>query len=400
MYDCGSVALVARAFLIGSHSSGENLMDPLTTRSRTLFSSLQLRQFSSLLALILLTAVICLAQVINGGLRVQVLDPVGKPVKAGVTVKITNLDTNVEREQLTGPDGVAIFLDLAPAEYKIEVDVRNVGTGFKEPVTVQSGITVEEKIELRKGQAAGLRTIASTIESVSAEERETDPLNSLPNLNNDLSNILRQAPGASAGSPASLGKVVIDGKGKEQQTLRLDRLDITPLSDLPAGDPALGVLDALLKPNVALQGSKTDTFQGVLAIKPSRINDDPTYELSPLYGPGTGVLVQGISIPGPYEKATEKWKITFYDSLRNDALNARNFFESEGKNDLRRNLFGVKLGVPINTQLFTFVAYDGIRGRIDRPVYEAVPVDAQCNCAEGPLARFMGLFLPRGTTQQ
>lgn|GEM_PF-6396722 len=52
---------------------------------------------------------------------------------------------------------------------------------------------------------------------------------------------------------------------------------------------------------------------------------------------------------------------TSYDALRNDALNARNFFESEGKNDLRRNLFGVKLGAPINTQLFIFFAYDGIR---------------------------------------
>jgi hypothetical protein len=403
MYDCGNFAREERT-LKTARIPRRKFMDPLTTSSHTLFSSLQLRQLTSLLALILLTSVICLAQVVSGGLRVQVLDPMGNPVKAGITVKITNLDTNVELEQLTGPDGVASFLDLAPAEYKIEVDVRNLGTGFKGPVTVQSGITVEAQIELRRGPRARRsssdrgRTIASITDSGSAEERETDPLNSLPNLNNDLSNILRQAPGASAGSPASLGKVVIDGKGKEQQTLRLDRLDVTPLSDLPAGDPALGVLDALLKPSVALQGSKTDMFQGVFAIKPSRINDEPTYELSPLYGPGTGVLIQGISIPGPYEKATDKWKITFYDTLRHDALNARNFFESEGKNDLRRNLFGVKLGLPINTQLFTFVAYDGIRGRIDRPVYEAVPVDAQCNCAQGPLAPFLGLFLPRGTT--
>jgi len=54
-------------------------MGLLTTGSHTLFSSLQLRQFVSLLALILLTSVICLAQVSNGGLRVQVVGLDRKP---------------------------------------------------------------------------------------------------------------------------------------------------------------------------------------------------------------------------------------------------------------------------------------------------------------------------------
>jgi hypothetical protein len=376
---------------------------------------MQLRPVVSLLALILLTSAICLAQVISGGLRVEVVAPGGEKVPKA-RVQITNLSTDEKREQLTGADGVAIFSDLVPAKYMIEVDGGDIGSGVAE-VTVQSGIiTTPNPIELTKElrirrEEKGFKVVTDTTTTAAAAaaavvetvilagEDNTDPLNSLANLNSGLNIILTQPPGALAGSPASLGKVVIDGKGKEQQTLRLDGLDITPLTDLPGGDPLLGVLDALLKPNVALQGSKTDTLAGALAIKPSKLSDRfPTYELSPLYGPGTGILVEGISIPGPYEEPITKWNITFYDSLRNDALNAQNFFESEGKNDLRRNLFGVKLGVPLNSRLFTFFAYDGIRGRVERPVYEAVPVDAQCNCGQGPLARFMNFYLPRGAT--
>src|SRR5262249_29580658 len=160
-----------------------------------------------------------------------------------------------------------------------------IGGGLKEEVTVQSGITVVELVELSKEleiKHTGTEfrvlirppvTVSAplTVESAAASKAvietqdNSDPLNSLPNLNNDLSNRLRVAAGALAVNQEALGKIVIDGKGKEQQTLRLDGLDITPLTDLPAGDPALGVLDALLKPSVALQGSKTDTLTGALA---------------------------------------------------------------------------------------------------------------------------------------
>jgi len=51
----------------------------------------------------------------------------------------------------------------------------------------------------------------------------------------------RTVPAAAAGATASLGRIIVDGKGKEQQTLRLDGLDVTPLVELPTGDPTAGL---------------------------------------------------------------------------------------------------------------------------------------------------------------
>lgn len=374
-------------------------MSSLATYPRRVFSILQVRQLSLVLVLLLLTTSNGLAQSTNGTLRVEVVDSLGQTVP-NARVTITNVATQQKREQQTGREGVTIFADLAPGNYTISADADGFARGVGEEVVVKSGITATGKIELKVESKIESKMLAiKTVDALIAiREEPGDPLNDLPNLNNDSSALLRVVPGAVAGSAAALGRIVIDGRGKEQQTFLLDKSDITPLTDLPAGDPLLGVLDTLLKPNVALDQNLTDTFAGALTFKPGKFDDKlPTYDVSPFYGPGTGSLINGASLPGFY-LGEGKWTFVFYDAFRHDSLNARNFFDHEGKNGLRRNLFGVKLGVPINNKLFTFFAYDGIRGRVERPVYEAVPTDVQCNCAQGPLARVMGLFLPQGTT--
>ena len=333
------------------------------------------------------------AQVVTSTLPIRVTDPQGAVVP-NATITVENLETGLKRTATTNEEGLATFSGLPVGTYKITVEVQGFKTLVKEREEV--GVSRSQILELRMEVGA----ITEPLSVTAATELSEDPLADLPNLNQDLSQLLRVVPGAAAGAPSLLGRIVPDGRGKEQLTFTLDKLDVTPPTDLPAGDPSHGILDTFLKINVALNGSASVTHAGTITFEPAG-GDPRNYALSSMYGPGTGTLLEGKSYKGNDGKPgfTQLLKIHLYEAMRNDALNRRNFFESEGKNPLRRNQFGAKIGAPLpNGKFAFFFGYDGVRARSARNIFEAVPVDAFCLCGGGPVAPLLGGFLPPGTT--
>ena len=74
------------------------------------------------------------------------------------------------------------------------------------------------------------------------------------------------------------------------------------------------------------------------------------------------------------------WHGTGFEFLRNEALNARNLFQSTDPNkpDYRRNQFGGTLGGPLmRDRTFFFVDYQGQRQAIGRTVISTVPTMLQ-----------------------
>ena len=330
------------------------------------------------------------AQVGTASLPIRVTDAQGAVV-TNATVVVTNVQTGLQRTLTTNDEGLVTFSDLPVGTYRIEVTV----PGFKK-------LTVEgEEVSISRSTLRELQmepgAVSNVVSVAAATQVGEDPLADLANINQDLSQLVRVVPGAAAATPSLLGRIVPDGKGKEQQVLRLERLDVTPLTDLPSGDPAYGILDTFLKTNVALNSSATVTRAGAITFEPAG-GRDPNYAISPMYGPGTGTLLEGMSYRGTDGKQSRLFKIQLYEGVRNDALNKRNFFESEGKNPFRRNQFGAKIGAPVNGKVAFFFGYDGVRASSERNIFEAVPADAACLCGTGPVAPFLGGFLPPGTT--
>ncbi|MBK5296298.1 MAG: TonB-dependent receptor, partial [Vicinamibacteria bacterium] len=67
---------------------------------------------------------------------------------------------------------------------------------------------------------------------------------------------------------------------------------------------------------------------------------------------------------------------TAYYFHRNDALDARNFFDSLGKPDFHRHQFGVTAGGPIQqNKLFYFFGYEGLRETLGKTISTFVPDD-------------------------
>jgi Carboxypeptidase regulatory-like domain len=340
--------------------------------------------------LCLLSPLAARAQITTGSVTVRILDPNGAAV-SNATVTMRNVETGLERSVTTAEDGSATIEKLPPGRYMIKVEALGFKTATAVDVIVRVSAAEERALRMEAGDVSDQVTVSS------GGGVTEDLLAELPNINNDFSQLLRVAPGAAA-SAAALGRIVTDTKGKEQQTLRLDGLDITAQTELPSGDSALNVLDSLIKSNVALSSGKTDTLAGALTFDPPG-GAERTYDLSPFYGPGTGTLVEGISLAGTDGNRSASWKFQLSEAFRNDVLNARNYFDYEGKNGLRRNQFGAKLGGPfLDGRASFFLGYDGIRSRLERILYEAVPADALCLCGGGPVAPFLGGFLPPGTS--
>jgi len=66
-----------------------------------------------------------------------------------------------------------------------------------------------------------------------------------------------------------------------------------------------------------------------------------------------------------------------YEFHRNDALDARNYFDAAEKPDFRRNQFGATLGGPLRRdRTFFFLGYEGLRETLGRTIQTVVPDDA------------------------
>src|SRR5437660_8718802 len=172
-----------------------------------------------------LSAVQVPAQVIAGSLKVRVVDANGIPV-AGASVIITKENRGPRLERITSRDGIAFFNNLEPGSYSIDV----VALGFAVTLAKAVPITI---VEARSVTVRLETNVPGRIVVASINEEPPEQLSALPNLNNDLTPLLQVVPGAVAIGSAALGKVVIDGKGKDQQNARLDGVDATAMVDVP-----------------------------------------------------------------------------------------------------------------------------------------------------------------------
>lgn len=321
------------------------------------------------------------AQTERSRLEVRVVED-GKPV-AGATVTLLELQTQRSRTQVTNEQGRAIFADIAPGNYEVKASTLDFGETPSQRVSLQVGSALV--VELPMGFLAPpppeqVMVKSAAIASHQVNSIESKELLLLPNPDNDLTPFLQTVASAIPAGIGNLGRVIIDGKGSEQQAIRFDGLDATPLIELPGGDPALALVENFQNQSV----TATDQSKSSVISK----------AFSPIYGPGVGSITESVT-----KRGNTAFQFTFYNLVRNDSLDARNYFDYDGKNAIRRNQFGGKFGGPLpGKSAFFFVGYEGIRGRTERNMYEAVPASAVCRCTVGPTAALLGGFLPDGTT--
>ena len=116
-------------------------------------------------------------------------------------------------------------------------------------------------------------------------------------------------------------------------------------------------------------GSAAGTALGTETVREFRVESNA---YSAEYGRNTGGQINVITKSG-----SNDFHGSFFEYHRNDALDERNYFDSDEKPDFRRNQFGFTLGGPIRKdRTFFFVGYEGLRENLGRTIQTVVPNQA------------------------
>jgi Carboxypeptidase regulatory-like domain len=323
------------------------------------------------LSLALAIAVSCPAQTFRGAILGTVTDASGGAV-VGATVSVHNVDTGVERTTQTTGDGSYLVPELPVGTYRVTVEK----TGFERWITdgVKVDIATERRVDaaLKTGATAQevvisgdvlpqVETSTNTLGGVLTQETVKD----LPINGRDYTKLIFLNPGVAGSpdqisdSPGSYGEFSMNGaRGRSNNYL----LDGTDMNDGYRNDPAINEAGVFGTPATILP---------IDAV--SELNVLSNYQ--PEFGRNGGAVVNIVTKSG-----TNSFHGDAFDFFRNDALDARNYFNFAGqpKAVFQNNQFGGSLGGPIvKDKTFFFADYEGQREGVGVVTLACVPDPAQ-----------------------
>lgn len=296
------------------------------------------------------------AQVVNGDFTGTVTDQTGAVVP-GAVVTATNEGTNVSVSQTTNAQGLYTIPNLLPGFYTIKAEAKGFKTFVNTHIEITTGYTQRADVKLEVGAVSQEVTVAGAAplvdttsnrlsELVTAREVQNLPLNG-----RNVFSLVSLAPGAvnvsnlitepgSHGAGATSFTTVVNGARVNMNGFQLNGISDKGLSG----------------------GSNTQP--SVDAVQEFRVD---TEVLSAEYGSTVGAMTQISTKSG-----TNNFHGDAYEYVRNDSLDARNFFEAD-RNPFKFNQFGATLGGPIKKdRWFFFASYEGNRTRAFVPEQEVI----------------------------
>src|SRR5208337_3898523 len=320
-----------------------------------------------LVLFVLLSAAMLTGQTFRGTILGSVTDPSGAFI-AGATVKVRNEATGLERTTTTSSDGSYSVPELPIGKYSVTVTE----TGFQ--TFVATGVAVDVATERRVDAALKTGAVTTRVE-VSAEdlpmvETTTNDLGGvitsetvadMPVNGRDYTKLIYLNPGVAGSpdqisdSPGSFGEFSMNGaRGRSNNYL----LDGTDMNDGYRNDPAIN------------QAGVFGTPATILPIDAvAQVNVLSNFE--PEYGRNAGAVVNIVTKSG-----SNKIHGTAGEYFRNDALDARNYFDPVGtpKAQFHNNQYGASLGGPIiKDRTFFYVDYEGQREPVGVVTIASVP---------------------------
>jgi len=318
------------------------------------------------------------AQVAGATLSGTVTDQSGA-ILPQASISIRNVSTDITRTTTTSAAGFYSVPNLLPGTYDVKASAPGFSTHLSTGVILTVGAQQVLDFSLQVGQISQtveVSTEAPNVElassSISATVNATTvrelPLNGrswtdLAALQPGVSAIQTQADFAVGGDRGNRGfgnQITVAGDRPEQNNYRLDGVSINDFNNAAPGSVLGGDL-------------------GVDAVQEFSVI---TSNVSAEYGRTSGGVINAITRSG-----TNQFHGSAYEFLRNDKLDAANFFENANglkKASFRQNQFGVSAGGPIKKdKVFIFGDYEGIRYSKGIPTTISVPSD---NARKGILA--------------
>jgi hypothetical protein len=282
-------------------------------------------------------------QAITGTVVGTVRDPTGAVIQ-GAQITATNLATGITQSTVSGPQGNYTIPNLAPGSYKISAQSKGFATSVASNTSVQVQQTTRADFTLSPGQTTQQITVTSEAPLVQSTTSDlgaviqSRQIEALPLNGRLFEQLVTVVPGAvqsgwgdfaenpSAAGAQSPTQAVVNGLPWSGNYYMIDGIhDTEPLNAFISITPPLD----------SVYSFKVET-------------SNPNAE----YGSFGGAIINLTTKSG-----TNNFHGEVFDFLRNDDLNARDFF-AQARSPYKSNQFGGAFGGPIvKNKLFFFVDY-------------------------------------------
>src|SRR5688572_22132768 len=294
-----------------------------------------------------------------------VTDATGAVVPHAVVVA-TNVQTGISVKTTATDAGTYVIPSLRPGDYSIAVESQGFQKTVRTGVTLQVAQVARIDVTLQTGQltevveVAGATPLLETLTSSRGSVIDQKKIVELPLNGRDYNQLALLSPGVLPGTPrlSSVnfkGVLNVNGNRTFNNVFLLDGVDNISYSNSFRGENV-----QLVQPSIeALQEFKIQTNA-----------------YSAEYGRSSGAVVNATIKSG-----TNTVRGSVYEFLRNDALDANNFFSNAlgaPKPQRERNQFGAAVGGPlIKNRTFWFGDYEGLRDQEGVPRVRQVPTAAE-----------------------
>lgn len=293
---------------------------------------------------------------------------------ASVTAR--NLDTGSLRSAATDEEGRYRLFALAPGKYEVRVRKNGFAEAVRTGVHLAVGQDASVNLSLSIGQVSEQITVTQDVSLVNLSPRDISglvgdrqvkdlPLNGrsydlLLTLNPGVVNFTWEKTGGIGVSNSTTGNnFAVSGNRPQQNLFLLNGVEFT------------GAAENNMQP-----GGASQQLLGVDAVREFNVLRD-SYGAE--YGKRPGAQVNIVTQSG-----TNQLHGSIYEFLRNNALDAPNYFDRGSAPPFQRNQFGASLGGPIRSdRTFLFGDYEGLRQRLQQTSAAFVP-DAASRAAAVP----------------
>ena len=311
------------------------------------------------------------AQVAGARIAGIVTDPTGAVI-AGAQIRIRDTADDFTRELVTNESGFYSAPNLSPAPYTVSVSAKGFKSEIRSGLTLTVGADVEVNFTMIIGSASERVDVPGEAPAVEMNDATLgavvngQTVRELPLNGRDWTQLAALEPGVAQvrtqdvptdfvfrGNRGLGTQMTISGGRPEQNNYRLDGVSINDYSNGGPGS-ALGIdlgVDAIQEFSVITGNAPAD------------------------YGKTSSGVINAVTRQG-----TNALHGSFYEFLRNSALDARNYFDPPAIPPFRRNQFGAAVGGPIKKdRTFFFADYEGLRQEQSVTQLAVVPTQAARN---------------------
>lgn len=282
-----------------------------------------------------------------------VTDPSGAAVPHA-DITITNVGTGIEWKLKTDGAGNFVASALPFGKYTVSAEASGFGKATSRTITLNVGATVQVNLPLAVATATesiiitGTSTSVDTGSTTSGTTLDSNQVGNLPINGRDVSGFLEIAPGSINSTGFFQGSVnglenIFTGLNIKVDGQNASRGDIN------------GFLDTEGQEQARVTRASVDSIQEI-----DFANSGYSTENGFSLGPQMNIITKS---------GTNEYHGTVFEFFRNDALDAKDFFENATtglpKQPLRLNQFGGNFAGPIvKNKLFFFANYEGVRQHI------------------------------------